>query len=130
MFKLLSLFDLTPTQLAVMGLIIGLPFALPLTIDQQNVFGNVMRIAMQMVLIVVAQEVLIGNALSSGQERAQTEASAANLQRQLDELSEKVIAAQRTLLFDVERAEQTAASTESMQSQIDKLTEMLAAMPE
>lgn len=77
-------------QLAVMGIIIGLPFALPLSVDQQNVFGNVLRLAMQMVLIVAAQEVLIGNALSSAEERAQNETSVANLQRQLDELSEKV----------------------------------------
>jgi len=87
---LLSLFDLTPMQLAIMGIIIGLPFALPLIVDQQIVFGNVMHIAMQMVLIVAAQLVLIGNATSSAQEGAQTEASAENLQWQLDELSTKI----------------------------------------
>jgi len=87
---LVSLFDLTPMQLAVMGILIGLPFALPLTLDQQKVFGNVIHLAMQMVLIVAAQEVLIANTLSSVKEEAQTEATAANLQQQLDELSEKI----------------------------------------
>ena len=86
-----SIFNMTPIEIAVIAAIIGLAFALPFTIDQQNVIGNV---------LVAAGFVVIS------------------------------IAAQRTLIFDAERAEQTAASAESMQSQIDHLTKMLAAMPE
>lgn len=85
-----SIFNLTPMEVAVIAVIVGLAFALPLTVDEQNVFGNVLLASGYVILI---------------------------------------IAAQRTLISDAEKAEQTASTTQSMQAQIDDLKQQLAAMP-
>jgi hypothetical protein len=87
----LSIFNLTPVEIAVIAAIVGLAFALPLDIDEQNVFGNVLLAAGYVIII---------------------------------------IAAQRTLITNVEKAEQTQTATQTMQTQIDNLTRILAEMPE
>lgn len=86
-----SFFNLTPMSVAVIAAIVGLSFALPLNVDQQNVYGNVLLAAGYVILI---------------------------------------IAAQRTLITNAEKAEQTQASTEGMQRQLEELRGILAAMPE
>lgn len=86
-----SIFNLTPMEIAVIAVIVGLAFGLPLTVDEQNVFGNVLLASGYVILI---------------------------------------IAAQRTLIADAEKAEQAQASTQSMQQQIDALKKQLAEMPE
>lgn len=88
-----SIFHLTPVQVAVIGAIIGLAFVLPLTTDEDGVFGNVLDLAAEMVFIVAAQRILISNK----QTTEQTAASAEDLQRQLDDLTEKVAQRQAKL---------------------------------
>jgi hypothetical protein len=88
---MLSIFNLTPMEICVIALIIGLAFALPLTVDEQGVFGNVLLASGYAVLI---------------------------------------IAAQRTLIANAEKAEQTQMSAQNMQSQIKFISNRLAAMPE
>lgn len=87
----MSIFNLTPVEVAVIAAIVGLSFALPLNIDEQNVFGNVLLAAGYVILI---------------------------------------IAAQRTLISNAEKAEQTQTATQDMQTQIDNLARILAEMPE
>jgi hypothetical protein len=72
--------------MTVIGAIIGLAFALPLTVDEDNVFGNVLDLAAEMVFIIAAQRVLF----SDKQKTANAEESTVNIQKQLDELTEKV----------------------------------------
>jgi len=81
-----SIFNLTPMQVAVIGAIIGLAFALPLNVDEENVFGNVLDLAAEMVFIIAAQRAL----LKDVQTTAQTETSAGDIQRQIDDLKRKV----------------------------------------
>jgi hypothetical protein len=84
-----SIFHLTPMEVVVIGVIIGIAFVLPLTVDEDAVFGNVLSLAAEMVFIVAAQRVLFSNLQATAQTE-QAAASADNLQRQLDDLTDKV----------------------------------------
>jgi len=70
---LASIFNLTPIEIAVTAVIIGLTFALPLTADEQSVFGNVLVAAGFVVLIISAQRTLISDAEIAGQVAASNE---------------------------------------------------------
>lgn len=85
---LVSIFNLTPMEIVVIAAIIGIAFALPLTTDEEGVFGNVLDLAAEMVFIIAAQRILIKNALAAAPTPAG--ASAADLQRQIDELQRQV----------------------------------------
>ncbi|VBB07076.1 Hypothetical protein LUCI_2320 [Lucifera butyrica] len=80
-------FRLTPMAVAVIAAIIGLSFALPLTVDEQNVFGNVLLAAGYVILIISAQRTL----LSDVEKAEQAQASTQNMQRQIDNL-QKILA--------------------------------------
>jgi hypothetical protein len=83
---LASIFNLTPMEIVVIGAIIGIAFALPLTTDEDGVFANVLDLAAEMIFIIAAQRVLISDKRTA----AQAESSTENIQRQINELEGKV----------------------------------------
>lgn len=83
---MLSIFNLTPMEVVVIAAIIGIAFALPLSTDEEGVFGNVLDLAAEMVFIIAAQRSLIKNA----QTPSASEASSADIQRQIDELKRQM----------------------------------------
>jgi hypothetical protein len=96
--SLVSIFNLTPLQIVVIGAIIGIAFALPLTTDEDGVFGNVLGVAGEMIFIIGLQRVLITNARTAAQAAApaaqataSSAASTETMQRQIDELTEKIM---------------------------------------
>lgn len=80
---MVSIFNLTPMEIAVIAIIVGIAFGLPLNVDEQNVFGNVLLAAGYATLVLAAQRTLITNA----EKAAQTQASTAGMQQRLDELT-------------------------------------------
>lgn len=83
---MVSIFNLTPMEIVVLGAIVGIAFALPLSNDEDGVFGNFLDVAAEMVFIIAAQKVLISDRRTT----AQTESSAESIQRQIDELSGEI----------------------------------------
>jgi predicted RNase H-like nuclease (RuvC/YqgF family) len=55
----LSLFNATPDEMALLGVILGFTLAKPLTINELNVFGNVLFEAGEILLVIAAQRTLI-----------------------------------------------------------------------
>ncbi|VBB07074.1 Hypothetical protein LUCI_2318 [Lucifera butyrica] len=95
-------FNLTPMAVVILGAIIGIAFALPLTVDKENVFANVLDLAAEMIFIIAAQRVLLKNTETAAQTAAQNQAAANHLQRQIDELTEK-IAKRRVRLIEIRK---------------------------
>ncbi|BBB90898.1 MAG TPA: hypothetical protein PKA28_19475 [Methylomusa anaerophila] len=81
---MVSIFNLTPMEIVAIAAIVGISFALPLSTDEDAVFGNVLDLAAEMVFIIAAQRILIKNTLAAAPAPAKD--SAANLQRQINKL--------------------------------------------
>jgi hypothetical protein len=74
-------------EVAVIAVIVGIAFALPLTVDEENVFGNVLLAAGYVILIVAAQRTLISDAEKAEQTAATAAATTARMQVQIDKLT-------------------------------------------
>ncbi|HML90618.1 MAG TPA: hypothetical protein PKA28_19480 [Methylomusa anaerophila] len=75
-------------EVTVTAVIVGLAFGLPLTVDEQNVFGNVLLAAGYVILIIAAQRTLITNAETAAQAAASTQ----SMQAQIDDLQRQLAA--------------------------------------
>jgi hypothetical protein len=81
-----SLFNATPDEMALFAAILGFVLAKPLTIDEQNVLGNVLFEAGEVLIVIAAQRTL----LESIKKKQQNQNSNENTQLQIEQIQNQI----------------------------------------
>jgi peptidoglycan hydrolase CwlO-like protein len=84
-------FSLTPDEMAVFGALLGFALTKPLTIDEQNVLGNVLIEAGEILLVVAAQRTLLESIKKEQENKEQqNQKPSEDVQSQIEQLQKQI----------------------------------------
>lgn len=80
------MFNATPDEMALLGVILGFALANPLTIEQQNVLGNVLFEAGEIIIVIAAQRTLLESIKNEQQNQKPSE----NVQSEIEQMQNQI----------------------------------------